>query len=156
MVTTQLGTILQELGKSQIIPILDLHPDRNNSCLIRIKGGLEIQLEFDRTGQNLIVGCDLGPIPPGRYRENMFREALKSNGLPHPLYGIFAYSKQTDHLIMYDLINGKDLTGDKVGDFLMKFIDKLIVWRNAIDGSSIPTISSIKSSKLGGLFGLKP
>jgi len=156
MVTTQLGAILQELGKSTLIPIKDLRPDRNNSCLVRLKGGFEIQLELDRTGQSLVIGCDLGSIPPGKYRENLFREALKSNGLPHPRFGTFAYSKQTDHLVLFDTLNAKDLSGENVAEYLVHFVDKLIIWRNAIDGSNIPTISSIRTSKLGGIFGLTP
>ena len=156
MVTTAFGTILQELGKSALIPITDLHPDRNNSCLVRIKGGIELQMELDRSGQNLVIGCDLGAIPPGRYKENLFREALKANGLPHPRYGIFAYSKQTDHLIVFDTLNTKDLTGDKVAEYLVKFMEKVVTWRSAISGNDIPLIAAIKSSKLGGIFGLKP
>ena len=156
MVTNQLGAILQELGKSTIIPISDLHPDRNNSCLVGIKGGIQIQLEMDRSGDNLLIGCDLGAIPPGRYKENLFREALKANGLPPPRNGIFAYSKQTDHLILFETLHARDLTGEKVADYLVKFLEKVVTWQSAISSNDIPIISTMKTSRFGGIFGLKP
>src|SRR5262245_58766423 len=99
MVTDLFGALLQELGDS--LEKADLHPDRNNSCLIRMKGGQEIQFELDRSSQFLIVGADLGAVPPGKYRENLFREALKANDMPHPIHGILAYSKKTDHLVLF-------------------------------------------------------
>lgn len=156
MVTNALGVILQELGKSSLIPISDLHPDRNNSCLIKLRGGVEVQIEPDKSGENLLIGCDLGDLPGGRYRENLFREALKSNGQSHPRYGTFAYSKRTDHLILYETLNMQDLTGDKVAEFLVKFVEKALVWKNAMKNGDIPTISNIRTSKFGGIFGLKP
>lgn len=92
MVTDFFGSLLQELGK--VLEIPDLHPDRNNSCQIVLKNGLNLQIELDRSGQFLIFGADLGVVPPGRYRENLFREALKANDMPHPIHGILAYSKK--------------------------------------------------------------
>ena len=156
MVTSALGVILQELGRSSVIPISDLHPDSNNSCLIRLKGGVEVQIEQDKSGQNLVIGCDLGDLPPGRYREDLFYEALKSNGMPHPRFGTFAYSKRTDHLILYETMSMQDLTGDKVADFLVKFVEKAFTWKTAIKSNEIPTLSNVRTSKFGGIFGLKP
>ena len=73
MVTDLLGTLLQELGKS--LEIAELSPDENNSCLIELKNGQQIQLELDRSGQFFVIGADIGMVPPGKYRENLFRQA---------------------------------------------------------------------------------
>ena len=155
MVTDLFGTILQELSKALNIP--NLQPDRNSSCLIRLKDGLEIQLELDRMGLFLIVGADLGSLPPGKYRENLFREALKANGLPYPWNGILAYSKKTDHLVIYDQLNVKNLTGEKVATFLSSFTAKAKVWKDALSREELPAIDQgYTSQPSSGMFGLRP
>ena len=47
MVTDQLGAILQEIARALKIP--ELHPDGNNSCRIKLKEGIEIQIELEAT-----------------------------------------------------------------------------------------------------------
>ena len=126
MVTDLFGTLLQELAPA--IEASELQPDRNNSCLITLKSGIQIQLELDKSRQFLILGCDLGPVQPQvKYRESLFREALKANDLPHPNHGILSYSKKTDHLVLYEKINVKDLTGDKIAAEITPFSDKAIL-----------------------------
>jgi hypothetical protein len=153
MVTDLFGTLLQELGPLLEIPTL--HPDRQNSCLIRLKGGLNIQLELDRMGQFFIMGSDLGTVPPGKYRENLFREALKANGMPQPLNGILAYSQKTEHLILFEKMHVKDLNGDKIMAVLTPFCEKARVWRDALARGDIPALTQYYASgKPGGIFGL--
>lgn len=155
MVTDLFGSLLQELGK--ILEIADLHPDRNNSCLINLKTGISIQLEFDKGGQFLVLGADLGTVPPGKYRENLFREALKSNDLPYPNHGTLAYSKKSDHLILFEKISSVDLTGEKIAAELTPFSEKAITWRDALQKNDIPNISQGYSpQRSGGMFGLRP
>lgn len=155
MVTDLFGSLLQELGK--ILEIPDLHPDRNNSCLIKLKSGLSIQLEFDRSGQFLILGSDLGTVPPGRYRENLFREALKANDLPYPNHGTLAYSKKSDHLIIFEKMAAADMTGEKIAAEIMPFSEKALVWKEALQKGDVPIINQgYSSQKSAGMFGLKP
>lgn len=153
MVTDLFGAILQELGSS--LGIQDLHPDSNNSCLIRLKSGLIIQIELDKGGQFLILGADLGTVPPGKYRENLFREALKSNDLPHPIHGILCYSKKSDHLVLYEKIHIKDLNGEKIAAEITPFAEKAYTWSEALLHNDIPAINQLfTSQKPGGMFGL--
>lgn len=155
MVANLFESILQELGKTEVIPIKDLHPDSNNSCLIRLKGGLEIQIELDKKQENLIIGSDIGTVSPGRYREDVFREALKANGLPYPRWGDFAYSQKSDHLVLFHTLHTKDLTGEKVADFLVHFLEKAFQWRDSIQRGDVPVVSGIYTSRPTGMFGLR-
>lgn len=155
MVTDLFGSLLQELGT--ILQIPDLHPDRNNTCLIKLKNGINIQLEFDRSGRFLLLGTDLGIVPPGKYRENLFREALKANDLPFPTHGTLAYSKKSDCLVMFEKITSTDLTGEKIAAELIPFSEKAIVWKDALQKNDIPMITQGYSPlKSTGMFGLRP
>lgn len=153
MVSDVLGTLLQELG--QALQMNNLQPDSNNTCLIKFKGGIFVQIELDPTGQFMIIGSDLDVVPAGRYRENLFGEALKANGLPHPQYGIFSFSRQTNHLVLFEMLSLNELTGQKVADFLKPFLEKVRIWKEAISKGEIPVVVSARTSKAG-MFGIRP
>jgi len=155
MVTDTFGALLQEMGK--ILKLRDLQPDGNNSCLIRFPNGTQVQLELDHSGTNLIIGCDLGLVTPGRYRENVFREALISNGLPYPRHGDFAYSRHSDHLVLTHTLPIKDLNGEKIAAALTPFLEKAKSWQEALARGDIPSHLPLTFSKGGGggMFGLK-
>lgn len=153
MVTDLFGAILQELSHS--LKIENLSPDSNNSCLLRLESGLIIQLELDRRGEFLILGADLGTTPPGKYRENLFKEALKANDLPHPNHGILCYSKKSDHLVLYEKIHLKDLNGEKIAAEITPFAEKAFTWSEALMRNEIPAVNqAFTSHKPGGMFGL--
>lgn len=155
MVTDQFGSILQELAIAIKNPGLQV--DKNNSCLIKFKGGLKVQIELDRDGKNLIIGADLGLVPPGNYRERVFIEALKANGLPYPRIGTFAYSTQNDHLVLFAALGLQDLRGDKVAEYLKPFLEKLKTWKDALARSDVPVVAATTfTSKPMGMFGMRP
>lgn len=155
MVKDLYGELLQELGK--IIKIDNLHPDKNNSCQIKYKSGITVSIEIDKNEENIVIGCDIAEVPPGRYRENVFREALKANGMPYPRIGTFAYSKQTSHLIFFHSLPLKDISAAKIADALGLFNEKAIQWKQAIDRGETPSFVTATIGKGGGgMFGLKP
>jgi len=155
MVTDLFGSLLQELGK--ILEIANLHPDNNNSCKIKLKNGQSIQIEMDSSGQFLIIGADLGFVPPGKYRENLFKEALKANDMPHPINGTLAYSKKNDHLVMFKKIHAGNLNGEKISAEITPFIDKATVWEEALKRGDLPALNMANAAKTSsGMFGLKP
>jgi hypothetical protein len=153
MVTDALGVLLQEIGTN--LGVNNLHPDNNNTCLLRLKSGLIIQIELDKGGQFLILGADLGTVPPGKYRELLFREALKANGLPYPIHGILCYSRKSDHLVIYEKIPLRDLNGEKIAAEITPFAEKAFLWSEALLRNDIPAINQMfTSQKPGGMFGL--
>lgn len=154
MVTDLFGALLEELGVSLKLPTL--HPDSNNSCLIKFKNGVEVQIEMDKSGRHLIIGSDLGSVPIGKYRENLFREALKANDLPPPIHGILSYSEKTDHLVMFRKLPLADLNGDKIAAAITPFTEKALIWQEALKHNDIPAINQMSAAQGGGMFGLRP
>jgi hypothetical protein len=149
--------ILADLGR--ILKVEGLHPDNHNTCVLKLKTGVRIQLEIDPESKFFVLGSDLGQLPAGKYRENLFREALKTNGLAPPHYGILAYSRQTNALILFERLPLKDLTAAEIASVLEPFIQKAELWHTAIAKGEIPvTAASNRGAAvgMGGLFGLRP
>ena len=152
MVLDAYEAILQELGK---ILKIDLHPDPNNSCLIKFED-VSVQIEVFKEDTLLIVS-EIGPVPSGRYRENLFREAMRANGMPAPIHGIFGYGHNTTLLILFELLPLKDLNGERVSEALTPLLAKAKVWKEALSRGDIPAISIAGPTVGGGtgIFGLR-
>lgn len=152
MVTELLGTLLQELGQS--LGVRNLQPDANNSCLLKYPDGQEIQVELDDTGEFLLIGAKLGPVPPGRYREDLFVAALKANAMPHPLHGILCYGPKADNMLMFQKINIKDLNGARIAAEIPPFVEKARLWTDAIKRGDVPLVTQEGAPRSSGMFGL--
>ena len=157
MVLDKFGILLQELGT---IYKTKLAPDKNNACLLKYNNGIQVQIEPTTNGRSLHVVTFLGELSQGRFRENVFREALKSNGLPSPRNGIFAYSKKGEALVLYDLLYIDEVTGLKLADFLQSFVQKAELWKGALSKGEVPSYMGNELSfggaqkSPGGIFGL--
>jgi hypothetical protein len=151
MVKDLFDSLLEETGHALQIP--NLHADRNNTCLIQLSNGLKVQLEIEPKAQIFMIGCDLGEVPIGRYRNNLFREALRANGLPGPQAGILAYSSKTDHLVLFKALPLKELNGERIADALESFSEKALLWKQAVDNGEIPALYTNRPS--AGMFGLR-
>lgn len=80
MVTSIFNLILQELSKTRLFAtVSNLQANLQNTCLIPLPDGLEIQLELDRHEKNLLVISIIGQLLPGQYRDSVFKEALIAN-----------------------------------------------------------------------------
>lgn len=134
--TDQFEQLIHELG-----PFfnLQLRSDRHSSCTIRIHEALQVQLQLDLTQENLLLFCEISEIPPGKFREKVLCEALKTNGRPDPRIGVLCYIAKNDFLALYQtypvsLLNGEVLTG-----LMGPFLEMAESWRKAIEnGKSCP------------------
>jgi len=154
MVADLFGALLEEFGN--LIDV-KLQPDALHSCVIKTQEGVKVQLELDRSSEHMVIACKLPEIPAsGGYRESVFREALKANGMPPPLRGIFAYSKTSKSLILYGKLDINGLTGAKILAFFNPFVAKAQVWHDALTRGDVPVGTAAAAAKpSGGLFGLK-
>ena len=153
MVNTQFGAILKEFEPFFNCPLV---PDENDSCLIKTKSGLSIQIEQDRYGL-LLIGCRLGALPMSRYRDNLIQQALKSNDSSLPFTGTFGFSLKSNQLILFIRLNPANFAINQLQKIMVAFIIKAKQWTEAIAKNEMPTVNkSASSSSASGLFGLMP
>lgn len=153
MVSDLFGALLEELGS---LLNVKLAPDANHSCLIKTKEGVSIQLELDRSGEHILFASQMPEVPSnGRFRETIFREALKANGMPPPLYGAFGYSKSRNSLILWAKLDVDKLNGEKLHAYFTQFLGKALLWYDALSRGNVPDATAVKSKQASGLFGLR-
>lgn len=152
MVSTQFGAILKEFENFFHCP---LNPDENDSCLVQMGIGLSLQIELDRYGF-ILIGCRLGALLMGRYRNDLIRAALKSNYLTPPSTGVFGFSQKTNQLILFIKLNPQNLSPNQIVTQLPAFVTKAKQWADALTNGQIPTVTSstVSSTKASGIFGL--
>lgn len=154
MVRDIFETLLEETG--QLLDVPRLHPDQNNSCLIKLKSGVQIQLELDRKADFLILAINIGTPQGGRYRENLLRQALKANDLLPKQQGVFAFSTKTEHLLLMDKLALKDLNGQKIAATVTALVKKAAIWSEALTHNDVPEIDQDFTSDVQtGMFGLR-
>lgn len=152
MVKDAFGILLEDLGR--MLHIQDLQPDRHNSCKIHFANGTEGTLEIDDARQVLIIAFDLGNPSPGKYRENLFCEALKANGASYPRGGNFAFSSRSERLFLTEELPMQDINADRIFQCLTPMKEKAKKWQDAITHGEIPPQEFAERSA-SGMFGLK-
>jgi hypothetical protein len=147
MTLSALGQVLEELSK---LIQMKLELNQQSACLFQYQD-VEVQIDLDRKEEFLLLTAKLGTIPIGKYREALFQEALRQNVASEAITGIFAYSKQADTLILFQMLPVKETNGDKLLACLNPFSAKVKVWKESIERGDVPVSSS---NAQGGSFGL--
>jgi hypothetical protein len=132
-----------------------LHPDRKGACKLKINEALQVQIECDAHQENLLVATFICDIPPGKFRENILRDALKTNG-PFPKNGTLAYSDRNNKLVLFSYLRMQNLTGKKLAEFLSAFVDKANQWRIGVESGHTAHLAAPAAKPPGGMFGMKP
>ncbi|MCB1072525.1 MAG: CesT family type III secretion system chaperone [Chlamydiia bacterium] len=127
--------LLWDLGELIELP---LHVDKNHACNLLLDENLEVQMQMDKHGENLLVCAFLGDVPPGRFRENVLKDALKVNGQYQP-FGSLAFYEKKNMLILHQFLPAEKLNGEKLAQHLEVFIEEAEEWRRALaSGSTAP------------------
>ena len=134
--TSQFEELLEALGK---VFRLALHVDHMNACSIQVREGLVIQLQPDMAQENLWLFSKITEVPPGKFRENVLREALKANGMRDPVTGVLGFWAPTGELALCQKYPLNVLNGERLSGFLGAFLDMANSWQKAIEsGQSAP------------------
>jgi hypothetical protein len=155
MITDRFGALLEELGQAMK---LKLAPDSHNACRIRFPDKLAVHLSPDKVGEYLNIVIEIGNPGEGKYKENVFREALRANGLPGQRNGIFCYGPKKDILLLYDTITFEDVHGQRLFDIIQTLCQKAREWKDALSRGEIPPYRSgaagVERSP-GNIFGIR-
>lgn len=121
--------LLDELAK---VLHLSLHVDQVGACSILLPQDFLVQLQPDSAKEELFLFSKLAPLPPGRFREEVLKEALKANTDKDPQAGIFAYLEKTNHLVLFQSYPLIILNGERLAAFFANFRLLGMQWRTAI------------------------
>lgn len=127
--------LLWDLGELIDLP---LHVDKNHACNLLLDEKLEVQMQVDEHGENLMLCAFLADVPPGRFRENVMKDALKVNGEYQP-FGTLAFYEKKNILVLHQYLPLESLSGEKLSQALEVFLEEAAEWQQAItSGSSAP------------------
>lgn len=117
-----------------------LKPDALRSIRLRIMDDFFVQIEQDNTAKNILLGCQLGEIPPGSYRKNLFEQALVLNGLGTEPKGTLAFSKKKESLILFQFFPINNLEPEQFYQYFRLFIGHAKIWIASIREGVVPQI----------------
>jgi len=127
--------LLWDLGELIEVP---LHADKNNACKLILDQKLTLQLEMDQYDQKLLITSFISELPPGKFREDILKNALKVNGMRHS-FGVFSYIESNNFLILHQYFHVDNLSREKLAEYLESLIQEAEEWRSAIsNGHSSP------------------
>ncbi len=122
--------VLEELSNEFDV---DLHPDLHGLCTIMINETFKVQLEVDVTGENIQIATLVCELPPGRFRENILKDALKANYQVTENHGTLSYTGPDNALVLLLNVLMHGLTGKELYEHLSIFVQRATGWRKAID-----------------------
>jgi len=127
--------LLWDLGELIDLP---LHADKNHACNLLLDEKLEVQIQLDTHREYLMICAFIADVPPGRFRENVLKDALKVNG-EHRLFGTLAFYEKKNLLILHQYLLLEKLNGEKLAQALELFLEEAKEWQQAINsGTSAP------------------
>jgi hypothetical protein len=136
--------LLKELGDALGVP---LHPDKRRVCKLHINQELHVQIECDLAKGEVLLGCFACEIPPGKYRENILKEALKANH-HFPRTAVLAYSAKNNQLALFHTLSLHQLSGKTLADQLERFVEMAHAWKISIEqGGAAPSFQPHSKGK---------
>lgn len=130
-------SLILELGQILAVP---LEPQKGRLCTLNINGKMTLNLEFDESKDLFLMGCFICDVPPGRYKELLFKETLRINGT-YPRPGTFAYSERNNKLSCFTYLSFERLTPERLSELIESFLDYCDKWRLAVDSGNLSEVA---------------
>lgn len=112
----------------------DLYIDEHGVCRLFLNEKFPLQLELNQAEDTLICIASITEVPPGRFREQVLKEALKDNEHSRGQDGTLGYVLQKGMLTYHFSYPLEQLTGSILADFLEVITPKIESWYDAIEG----------------------
>lgn len=147
---TRFEELIQELGNALQI---SLHPDHNGACKLNVSNCPAIQIEYNESKESLIIASFLTEVPPGKFRENVFKAALKLNH-QEPAAAHLGFCSQTNQLALFQFAPIATLTSSLLQTLLAAFINKATAWKKGVETGDLLSLCSANKTAGTGLFGI--
>lgn len=122
---------------------IELHLDHNGACLIDFDEKVKVQLELDKSLENLIVFSSLCQIPPGKFRENVLCDALKEND-KFPYIATFSFFEKESSLVLFNFLSFANINAEILSSYLTTFVDLAYLYQDAIShGQTSPILKPV-------------
>lgn len=146
--------LIEDLGE---LMDQDFYVDQNHACQIIFDEKLAVQMEMEITGERLLFGSLLCDAPPGKFREEILKNALIANHMNPLELGDLCFVEQENVLSLYAYLPSRELTAEKLLDQLAVFVDKGLRWKEAIEsGKTHPPDLDMAKPQGENPFGMKP
>lgn len=129
--------LIQELSHHLDVP---LHLQEKDSCAILVNELLVVQIELTKDLQKVLLGSHLGEVAPGKYREELLKEALKYNHRNYPDLGILGFEPSSKQLALFDTIGLDKLNGEILAAYFPIFVERAKLWQEALRKGSYPSM----------------
>ena len=140
---------IQELNR---ILGISLYAEKGYLCKLIIEGSLKLQLEHEPAEERILIASFLCELPPGKFREDVLKEALKANDSLNR-EGIFAYSG-TNNSLVYFLYFSDTLPSDQLAKTLLQFIEIAKKWKTAVETGQLYLITEQSNYRASSSFTL--
>jgi hypothetical protein len=143
--------LLFQLGEELGCP---LHPEKGRICKININSNMHLNIELDEAKESILLGCMVSEVPPGRFREIVFKETLRINNTIEKI-GTFAFSERNHNLVLFSYIPLTGLTIDTFIKKTMHFMEFADDWRLCIQSGNLSKMALAAPSTSGPPLGVK-
>ena len=113
---------------------ISLQVDAKGGCSLLFQEKIPVQMELSRDETELIILAFACNLPPGKFREKVFIEALKINNR-YPRFASLGFLEKTNQLTLYHTAVYEDLDGKKLASLLAEIIDLSLLWNKAIESN---------------------
>lgn len=128
----------EQIHQLGIILNTSLKAEKGTLCKLRIHGSFTVQIEHEPSKDRILFASFLCELPSGKFREEVLKEALKSNGSLDS-FGTLAYSLKNNNLAFF-LYSPGNPTAQELADTLTQFITKAEQWKTAVDSGQLHQI----------------
>jgi hypothetical protein len=143
--------LINDLGEIVNVP---LQVDSHGVCLLVVNNQLHVQLQEKKESNQLLVGSFVSEVPPGNFRETIFKGALKENNDLSRL-SVFGYSQKKNQLFLFAYLLFVGLDGDSLAVFLEKFLEKAFSWKMGIETGQLPLKGQVFQKTGPSIFDIK-
>ncbi len=127
---------LQELGEALGT---ELFVDRKGACSLRMHGHLHVQLQKGPQEEEIWMVAEVAELPPGRFREEVLKEALKANDAHSAMPIVWSYVSSGNRLMLASHFPLGACDGKQGAAYLSLLIEAAEQWKRALaSGRSSP------------------